>query len=161
MNLNNLSSPILVLVVAAVMLVIGLVVMQGIDTARTDDTSVTVTNETGAYINATGYTLTAASKCGFNTPVITNAVNTTSNTTILAANYTVSAAGVLSNITTEIHDPVIFSYTYLWGDEACEAVEDTIDGLGSMADFWEIIVLAIVASLIVGLLLNSFGRRTR
>lgn len=47
--------------------------------------------------------------------------------------------------------------------EACVAfdnVNDTLAGLATFSDFWEIIVLAIVISIVIGLLLIVFGRRT-
>ncbi len=35
---------------------------------------------------------------------------------------------------------------------------DTLAGLASFSDFWEIIVLAVVISVVIGLLLTVFGR---
>ena len=43
------------------------------------------------------------------------------------------------------------------GSDAFEAANDTIIGLATFADFWEIIVLAIVISIVIGLLLVVFG----
>ena len=47
--------------------------------------------------------------------------------------------------------------------EAYDAANKTVIGLGTFADFWEIIVLAIVITVVIGLLLVVFGggRRTR
>lgn len=44
-------------------------------------------------------------------------------------------------------------------DEAYQGANETIVGLGSMADFWTIIVLAIVITIVIGLLLAMFGGR--
>ena len=41
------------------------------------------------------------------------------------------------------------------------AGNDTIAGLGTFSDFWVIIVLAVVAVVVIGLLLTVFGGRTR
>ena len=41
--------------------------------------------------------------------------------------------------------------------QAYEAGNKTVTGLGSFADFWEIIVLAIVITIVIGLLLIIFG----
>ncbi len=41
--------------------------------------------------------------------------------------------------------------------EAYEAANKTVVGLGTFADFWEIIVLAIVITVVIGLLLVIFG----
>lgn len=45
------------------------------------------------------------------------------------------------------------------GTEAYEAANLTVVGLGTFADFWEIIVLAIVITVVIGLLLVVFGER--
>ena len=47
------------------------------------------------------------------------------------------------------------------GTEAYTAANTTIVGLGTFADFWEIIVLAIVITVVIGLLLVVFGGRGR
>ena len=46
-------------------------------------------------------------------------------------------------------------------DSAYAAANKTLVGLGTMADFWEIIVLAIVISIVIGLLLMVFSGRGR
>jgi len=43
------------------------------------------------------------------------------------------------------------------GTDAYMAANDTLVGLGTFADFWEIIVLAVVISVVIGLLLTVFG----
>ena len=43
--------------------------------------------------------------------------------------------------------------------EAWLAANKTVGGLGTFADFWEIIVLAIVITVVIGLLLLVFGGR--
>lgn len=45
------------------------------------------------------------------------------------------------------------------GSEAYRAANDTLVGLGTFSDFWEIIVLAIVITVVIGLLLMVFGGR--
>ena len=47
------------------------------------------------------------------------------------------------------------------GTEAYEAANLTVVGLGTFADFWEIIVLAIVITVVIGLLLIVFGGGTK
>ena len=48
------------------------------------------------------------------------------------------------------------------GTEAYTAANKTVAGLGTFADFWEIIVLAVVITVVIGLLLLVFGSgRTR
>jgi len=43
------------------------------------------------------------------------------------------------------------------GTEAYVAANKTVVGLGTFADFWQIIVLAIVIAVVIGLLLVVFG----
>jgi len=43
------------------------------------------------------------------------------------------------------------------GTDAYIAANNTLVGLGTFADFWEIIVLAVVISVVIGLLLTVFG----
>jgi len=48
------------------------------------------------------------------------------------------------------------------GTEAYAAANSTVVGLGTFADFWEIIVLAVVITVVIGLLLLVFGgKKTR
>jgi len=47
------------------------------------------------------------------------------------------------------------------GTDAYAAANDTLVGLGTFADFWEIIVLAIVITVVIGLLLVVFGGRSK
>ena len=157
-QINSLAPAILALVFAAIILVFGIIMSQGLtDTVK--DVLVDVTNETGGWINTTTYTLDNAGACNFNSPSITTAWNATSGSIIGSGNYTVSTTGVVSNASTTAWNNVNFRYTYNWGDTACESGNSTVAGLGSFADFWEIIVLAIVITLVIGLLLIVFGGR--
>ena len=45
--------------------------------------------------------------------------------------------------------------------DAWVAANATVAGLGTFGDFWEIIVLAIVISIVIGLLLTVFGGSVR
>lgn len=47
------------------------------------------------------------------------------------------------------------------GTEAYRAGNLTVYGLGTFADFWEIIVLAVVIAVVIGLLLIVFGGAVR
>jgi len=51
--------------------------------------------------------------------------------------------------------------TQTTGTEAYTAANTTLVGLGTFADFWEIIVLAVVIGVVIGLLLVVFGGRAR
>lgn len=54
-------------------------------------------------------------------------------------------------ITQELRD------TQTAGTEAYIAANATVDGLGTFGDFWTIIVLAIIAGLVIGIIFSAFG----
>jgi len=114
------------------LLVIGVVIL--IVTTSLSDTSLaldsfSVTNESGGYINATGYTLDEASTYGFIGVSITEAIDATSNETIGAGNYIVSSAGVVTNATTTNWDSVLFSYTYDASNEIASVIDNSSSGI--------------------------------
>ena len=45
--------------------------------------------------------------------------------------------------------------------EAWEAANQTVAGLGTFGDFWTIIVLAIVAAVVIGIIFGAFGGLVR
>ncbi len=172
-QVNTLAPAILALVFAAVVLVFGIVVIQELrDTTDGDDTTGAVTtNET---ITASGDSISseivASDNCGYTTWNATAVINSTvgsitgSNETLVeGTDYTVNANGSLLNITHFEYPVLISGHTYSWGGEACQGANLTVVGLGTFADFWVIIVLAIVITVVIGLLLVIFGtdRRTR
>ena len=80
--------------------IIALVIIQTLDSAdllgTADVVTITTINETGAWMNITGYTLAEVngSTSGY---VITAVWNETSEDIILAGNYTVGATGIFTN----------------------------------------------------------------
>jgi len=154
-----LAPAVLALVFAAVVLVFGLVMSQELRDTQTNVGPVTVLSEAGTLVNE-GDALANYGRCGFNTPTILGVHNTT--WTIDSGNYTVNETGYIFNATDDgvvDYGAVVINYTYMWGGQACESANSTIIGLGTFADFWEIIVLAIVITIVIGLLLVVFGGR--
>jgi len=161
-QVNTLAPAILALVFAAVVLVFGLVITQELRDVDVIKYSATVTNESGCYINATGYTLGAEEGAKTDSFAITSVYNNTDGIIILSGNYTVdSSTGVVTNATSTTWADVNITYTYQTGGEAWDSANDTIVGLGTFADFWELIVLAIVITIVIGLLLVVFGGRAK
>ncbi len=101
--------------------------------------AVAVLNETGAFVNITGYTLDGASDIGAAgfaiTQVWANVSNASSTFLIPAANYTVSATGVLTNNTIVPSGSVIeyndanVSYTYTRDSQSEQDTDSTIGNL--------------------------------
>jgi len=164
-QVNTLAPAILSLVFAAIVLVMGLVVTQSaVDTRDGTQTGTVAANET-LTISGAGVTdaITHATDCGYASWTPTAVYNDTDSgnqTLVITTDYTVNTDGTLTNVT-YWENPIFVTYTYTWGGEACIAGNKTVYGLGSFADFWEIIVLAIVITVVIGLLLVIFGGSRR
>lgn len=157
-QLGILVPAILVLIVAAAVLFFGLILTEKLrDTTAIYST--TINNETG-FINSSGYTLaTAATGAGFNSPAIIQVFNGTGGFIIPSANYTL-VGNSLRNATPTVYTNINVTYSYLHGDVSYGAANKTIVGLGTFADFWSLIVLAIVITIVVGVLLIILSNRT-
>ena len=158
-----LAPAILALVFAGVVLVFGIVMAQELRDTQAGTQLMTVATNKTLSITETSISseITESNYCGYTswTPtVVYNGTNTTILT--LTTDYTVNANGSLMNVT-HVIAPLSVTYTYYYGGEACEAANSTVVGLGTFADFWEIIVLAIVITVVIGLLLVIFGGRQR
>ena len=155
--------------IVTTLIIIGLLIGSGfliVEKFRDDDslkdTSATVTNETVAYINETGYTLVSASATAFNSVAITVAYNDTSgdsgvggyNWTIPSGNYTVSSTGVVTNATTENYYNVSISYTYKYGEGAWVGVNNTIEALTTVPDLLGLIILIALVGIILAVVFN-------
>ena len=107
------------------MLVVILVVVAGLVVSSITSNSIftdvtaggTVTNETGAYLNSSGYTLDDASTSGFTSPVITALFNATDDSVIAVGNASVTGAGVMTNASAVVYNDVLVSYTYTYSTD--------------------------------------------
>ena len=158
-QLGGLSNSIIILVIAAIFLVLGVVILS--EMQKTDIVSdVLTTTITGEAQTMTGsaVNLDHAGLCQ-SVCTITTVTNST-GTAINSANYTLVADDcTLVNTTSEFIEAWEVNYTVTHGDTACTSTNDTITGLATFADFWEIIILAIVITIVIGLLLVAFGSR--
>ena len=163
-QVGSIAPAMIALVLASAVLVFGLIMTQEVrdtDVISKANTQ-TVTNES---LNITGWTLMTTcnnhvSGGGGTGLSVTLAINSTDGSTIPSTNYTSSGCYVKPTISSPYNKTVWnITYTFNYGDEAYDSANGTIVGLGTFADFWEIIVLAIVISVVIGLLLVVFGRR--
>lgn len=154
-QLEALAPAVFVLILAAFLIVLGMQLLGGFQNS-TDNFKATVLNESG-YLNGTGYTLVRSDAPGYNTQVILNIRNGTSGALINAANYTVVGNKVY-NSSANVFPTANISYTYLYGQQSYTSSNQTIYDIGGFADYWELIVLAIVIGVIITLLLLAFGR---
>lgn len=116
----------LIILVLVCALIVGSLTSQSTftDIAKTG----TITNESGGFINSSGYTLDEADADDFSLSSIL-VLNATGDITITAGNYTVTA-GVITNATAETWDSVLITYEYGYTDDTNVAGVD-IGGLGT------------------------------
>jgi len=123
--------------------------------------SVTITNESGAYINLTGYTLDGASDTGAASFTITSAWNYTNGSLIIASNYAVSSVGVLSNATATSWGDVNLTYTYTRDSTSNIQSEQTISNLtGGVVTFFSFsgtLFTLTAITLLIGIILVVIG----
>ena len=151
-------------------LVIGVIIafviistLTGANMLEGSRTSATTTNETGAYINSTGYTLDEYDSDTTKGVSITGAWNYSEDigTVIPAANYSISTAGVLTNATTIEYSDVNVSYT-ITTESNEEAATDNLDanfteGIDNVSDKIPTVLLIAAIVLILGVLAILVG----
>ncbi len=163
-QLSQAFGAVLTLVLVAVLVIIAIVIFVQLATSFEGTSAVTVTNESGAYLNQTGYTLDAVGNCSFASPSITNVWNNSgsNNTILLTTDYDVTSAGVLRNATTQTWNDVNMTYTYTWGSEACTASENMTTEFDNYTSLIGLVGTIIFLGLVIGVLVASFafaGRR--
>jgi len=149
----------ILLSVVTMLFTIGLLVMiyalmgGELQDATYDSTSVAITNETGAWLNSTAYTVDSSSALNFAGLTITSAINTTDNSSIGTGNFTVSGAG-FTNASATTWSSVWVSYTYTYDatNTATDVMNDTVSAVGSVTDWFEIFI--VITAMVVLILLT-------
>jgi adhesin HecA-like repeat protein len=161
-QLNEAFGAVLAVVLIAVLVIIAIFLFEILGSTFTA-TSASVTNESGAYINATGYTVDAASVCNFNTFAVSTIHNASDGVVIAAGNYTVdSSAGTIVNATVTNWADVNVTYTYQWGGQSCDAAEDMVTQFVTYPALVGLVGTIVFLGLVIGVLVTSFvfgGRR--
>lgn len=121
---------------------------------------ITVLNEAG-HINGTTYTLDGASDIGATGYVIVTATNLTDDTTVPAGNYTVSASGVVSNLTAVVYPTASFNYTYSRDSGQMKSTDglagNMSEGIDNVSDKIPTVLLIAVIVLLLGILAILVG----
>ena len=127
--------------------------------------TMTVTNETGAYVNITGYTLSGYNS-SWSSITATGVWNYTDGTVIVAGNYTLSDVGVLTNATSFTWASANLSYTYVYTYTEDTGRTDNIvgnvtDGLvtffGSTGTIFSILIVVVII-LAISIIIWAVGR---
>jgi hypothetical protein len=122
-------------------------------------TTVSVINESGAFVNATGYTVDNAGALNGVYTATAVWLNVTGKAWLLpSANYTLSTAGVLTNATKVLNatqwEDANVSYSYIYDAEntATEVMNDTTSGVSSVTDWFPIFI--VISAMVVLILLT-------
>ena len=137
----------------------------GPDAAGIADISGSVTNETGAWLNTTTYTVDSSIAAGFSNLVITSAINTTDNSSIGVGNFTVVGSG-FTNATVTVWPSVWVSYTYSYypsakeisfsvQNESLQAVNTYAEGSSNQMN---VLSIAIILILLIGVFLLFWNK---
>jgi len=165
-QVQSIAPAIISLIFAGIILILGLVITQSMtntDIVRQSNSGSAI-NETLTTVSEKGEVVTSAARSGFTSFSVAIVTNATDGVLIPSTNYTYSQTGRISFLTpggnTDFNNTNWnVTYSYKYGGEAYESGNATVTGLGTFSNFWEIIVLAIVISVVIGLLLLVFGAR--
>ena len=165
----NLQKFIISVVIVGVILVLGIYISSEIGgIVDAPNTAGSVTNESGAYVNLTGYTLEQASLTDFSGTITAVWANVSLTPYLIpASNYTLSDAGVLTNATivpnaTEYNDAnVSYTYTYTAATSASDAADDVVDALATGTSWITILVVVGFATIILTMLTSGLGNMAR
>ena len=161
-SLGGLYSGILVIASICVLLALMLYVYSAMGNSfQVANTAGTVTNETGADINTTGYTLALAGADDFANPVITalwGAEGGEYNVSIATANVTVTSAGVMTNATVYTNGNVSVSYTYTYSADtaASNSTGTMTTQFVSFLPWLGIILLVLAAGVVLFFIIRTF-----
>jgi len=153
-------SGVIALCLAAILLIFGLILLDELYTTTTTDNSGSADNETLTTVTATdGENVANIGLCGFSMTV-NEMTNATGGEAIPSSNYTASGGNI--NATSDsvwAGTNWNISYSYTYGLEACEASNETIVGTGKFADYFDLIVLAIVITVIISIIITTFAMK--
>ncbi len=160
----NLQVFIISVVIVGVTLIVGIYVGEVLGTNVHDfDVPASVINETGVWINTTGYTLDEADALDFASPVITAIWNLSAsgnyNVSVAVANATISAAGVVTNSSVLVYNNVSISYTYTFTNStaASDAADEVVTALATGTSWISILVVVGFAVIILTMLTSGLG----
>lgn len=163
-QLSQAFGAVLTLVLVATLVIIAIVIFVQLGSSFAATSSVTVTNETGGWLNQTAYTLDASTQCQVAALAVTQAYNQTSDTLIPAGNLTIDTTAFTITSTDFLYNSsnVSYSYTYTWGSEACAASESMTTEFSNYTSLIGLVGTIIFLGLVIGVLVTAFafgGRR--
>ena len=155
------------IILVGMILGIGIYALTAVSEGVAADT-MTVVNESVTFENSTnsGEYVATYNDCGARSFTITNVWNA-SDGLIPTTNYTFDTNGLLTAVDgspfTDVQANV--SYTYTGTDrtgttDPCTALTTTGTGVGGLASWIAVIVVVLAAAIVLGIVINSFGKRS-
>lgn len=155
-SLDMIVPAIITLGVAAIFLIFTLIILTDLADETVTETT-TTTNETLTTMDENGENVAHYLDCGFSMHTASvELVNASTADLVPATNYTaysngtviyVSDGGAFNNSNWNI------TYSWDYGLEACLAVNETIAGQGKFADYFDLIVLAVIITIVLSLIM--------
>lgn len=160
-QLGNLQGIIISLIVVGILLGAAFMIFAQFQQQDTDN-QYSVDNETGAYINSTGYTVNESDTDGFNSFSVTEARNVSDGTVISDSEYTVdSSDGIVFNATAKTYPDVNLDYEYEAGGETYGALEGVIGSIDIIPQLLALVVLIAVIGIILAVVFNVIPGASR
>lgn len=168
-DVNLILTAVLTLTLAAFLLIMGLIILDELFVDVSQDTA-TVYNETLSSVDEGGVSVATTGACAFRSLSVTYITFNENATTIPSSNYTVTTGRGIGSVAYSGVGSVEYNntdwnvtYTYIYGNnEACLATNATIEGQGKFGDYIDLIVLAIIITVIISMLLVVMaGRRVK
>jgi len=159
-SLGGLYSGILVIASIGIMLALVLFILSSMGTSfLAKDTGVTVTNESGFYLNGTVYTVAGASATDFEDFAITTVNNASNGVVLTVGNYTAGSTGTIVNATTASTYAVNVSYTYTYSADTAssDATGTLVDQFVAFLPWLGIILLVLAAGVVLFFVIRSFS----
>ena len=161
-QLGSLVPVVTTLIVIGLLIGVGLITTEQFrDQDALRDTSKTVTNESGAYLNGTSYELSGTSAAGANEYSMTAVwCNTTESIPYLvqSSNYSVDTWGVLTNSSgapnvTQMSNCNV-SYTYNYGETGWVGANSTVEAMTTIPDLLGLIILVVMVGILLAIVFN-------
>lgn len=167
-NEFNLQQFVISVVIVGITLVIGIYISQTIGEAvDAPFTAGSVANESGAYVNLTGYTLDQSSLTDF-AGTMTEVWANVSGTFYLvpSSNYTLTDGvlyndSIIPNATQYADANVSYTYTYTAATSSSTAAEGVVTALATGTSWVSILVVVGFASIILTMLTSGLGQIAR
>ena len=146
-------------VIIGVTLIVAMFIAGTIQDVTYESSSATVTNETGAWLNATTYTVDSSTATSFSGLSIVSAINTTDNSSIGIGNFTVSGTGFTNaTATTYASVWVTYAYTYNADSATSNASGDLVTSLSGGSAWITILIVIGFATIVLGMLTSGLGK---